>query len=415
MKILVANVGSTSLKCKLYEMPGEELLCAGRVERIGSDDAIVSFRNHLSGETKEGTGVAMPSYTEAIAFMNGCMLGTGVIEDLAAIDAVGFKTVAAKGYNGVHRIDEEVLSAMRAYLSVAPAHNTAYLEAIGCFRKLLPDTPFVGVFETAFHQTMPPEHYLYSVPYEWYEEYGIRKLGYHGASHGYSASVLRELFGPEGRAVTCHLGGSGSITAIENGESRDTSFGMSLQVGLPQNNRAGDFDPFIIRYLKEQGLSEDAIYEALSTRGGLLGVSGVGRDLRDLTDAAGKGNARAKLAIDLFTESILHYVGAYAAELGGLDQLVFTGGIGENGRGIRAAVCRKLGFLGLDLDEKMNETCSPEHAEFTARAAGLSEDQISFCRARGVQVISKRDSRVCALVIPADEEIVVGRSTYANL
>ena len=395
MKILVSNVGSTSLKFKLFEMPEETVLCTGKVERVGSDDAIFSYARTADGFRDDRQAVCIPSYTEGISLFLECMTDPqhGVIETIDEVDAIGFKTVAAKDYNGIHLIDENVLAAMEEYMSIAPAHNSAYLEAIGCFRRLLPDTDFVGVFETAFHQTIPLQRKLYSLPYEWYEDYGIQKLGYHGASHSYAASVLEKLLGTTGKAVTCHLGGSCSLCAVEDGKSVDTSFGMSLQVGLPQNNRCGDMDPYIIRYLESKGLSEDEIFEAMTKQSGLLGVSGVGRDLRYLMEAADSGNKRAAIAIEMFIESLLRYIGAYAAEMGGLDNLVFTGGIGENSVYVRARVCEKLGFIGVLLDADKN-----------AAAVG-----------RGVQCISSEGSRVGVFVVPADEEIVVGRKTFELL
>ena len=398
MFILVSNVGSTSLKFKLYEMPQETVLCTGKAERVGScDDAIFAYENRLNGyHTKMTTGI--PSYTEGIGMFTGCMTDpvNGVLADISLVNAVGFKTVAAKGYNGIHELTDEVLEAMRAYLPVAPAHNTAYLEAIGCFREMLPGVPFIGVFETAFHQTIPLSRKLYSLPYEWYEKYGVQKLGYHGASHSYAASVLTEMYGDTGKAVTCHLGGSGSLCAVQNGKSVDTSFGMSLQIGVPQSNRVGDLDPYIIRYLEAQGMSEDEIFDALTSESGLLGVSGVGKDLRYIQDAAAQGNERAQLAIDMFVDSILHYIGAYAAKMGGLDYLVFTGGIGENSSDVREKVCRRLAFMGLEFDAAANACVSPEHA----------------LNNRGVNRISTAGSRIQALVIPADEEIIVGRRTF---
>jgi len=392
MKILVSNVGSTSLKFKLYEMPEEKVLCTGKVERVGSDDAIYGFNNTGTGYAFEKTGVCVPSYTEGIGMFTDSMLDpeNGVLREIGEIRAVGFKTVAAKGFNGIHEITEDVMQAMRDYMSVAPAHNAAYLEAIRCFRKMLPDVMFIGVFETAFHQTIPLERKIYSLPYEWYEKYGIQKLGYHGASHSYAASVLTERYGSTGKAVTCHLGGSCSLCAVEDGKSVDTSFGMSLQIGLPQNNRVGDLDPYVIRYLETQGLTEDEIFETMTRKSGLLGVSGVSRDLRYLMDAAAQGNERAKLTIDMFVNAVLHYIGAYAAEMGGLDNIAFTGGIGERSVYVREKVCEKLSFLGLKLDREANLLPNSE----------------------GIRVISDPDSRVRVLVIPADEEIVVGRKSY---
>ena len=392
MKILVSNVGSTSLKFKLYEMPEEKVLCTGKVERVGSEDAIFAYKNVMNGFETEITPCSIPSYTEGISMFTDFMLDSenGVLNDIGEIKTVGFKTVAAKGYNGIHEITEEVIGAMRDYMPVAPAHNTAYLEAIGCFREMLPGVMFTGVFETAFHQTIPAKRKIYSLPYEWYEEYGIQKLGYHGASHSYSAGVLTEMFGTTGNAVTCHLGGSGSLCAVQDGKSVDTSFGMSLQIGLPQNNRVGDLDPYVIRYLEAQGLSEEEIFETMTKKSGLLGVSGVGRDLRYLMDAADQGNARARLAIDMFVDSVIRYIGAYAAEMGGLDNLVFTGGIGENSGYVREKVCENFAFLGLVLDKEANRL--PNSA--------------------GIREISAPGSGVRVMVIPADEEIIVGRRSY---
>ena len=399
MKILVSNVGSTSLKFKLYEMPQEKVLCSGKVERVGSiDDAIFLYENHLTGERiSEICGIS--GYTEGIRKFTDLMTApdTGVIGDLDELGAIGFKTVAAKGFYGVHEITDQVLAAMNDFMTIAPAHNSAYLEAIACFRKVLPHTRFVGVFETAFHQTIPKKRSIYSLPYEWYEKYDIHKLGYHGASHSYSASVLEEMFGTTGKAVTCHLGGSGSLTAIEDGKSVDTSFGMSLQIGLPQSNRCGDIDPYLLPYLEKQGLGIEEIFEAMSSRSGLLGVSGVGKDLRFIMKAAGEGNERAQLAIDMFVESILHYIGAYAAKMGGLDNLVFTGGIGENSAYVRKEVCSRLAFMGLSFDAAANEEIRPDNA----------------VNDKGVHIISTDASKVRVLVIPADEEIVVCRKSYA--
>ena len=401
MKILISNVGSTSLKFKLFEMPGEEVLCTGKVERVGSpDDAIFAYQNCQSGYKEERT-CGIPGYTEGIGAFTVCMTdpGHGVLKSIDEVEAVGFKTVAARGYLGIHELTDEVMQAMEEYMSIAPAHNTAYLESIGCFRQMLPGVKFIGVFETAFHRTIPEKRALYSLPYEWYETYGIRKLGYHGASHSYAAAVLEEMYGSTGKAVTCHLGGSGSLCAVENGKSVDTSFGMSLQVGVPQSNRVGDLDPYVIRYLEAQGLTEEEIFETMTKKSGLLGVSGVGKDLRYIMDAARKGSKRAALAVDMFVESILHYIGAYAAKMGGIDNLVFTGGIGENSVYVREQVCSRLAFMGLAFDAEANRRVSPE--------AAVNE--------KGVNLISREKSRVHALVIPANEEIIVARRTYEKV
>lgn len=386
MKILVSNVGSTSLKFKLYDMPSERVLCEAKVERVGSDhDAIYTYKDEARSEKREGCSV--PGYTEGIRLFLADMAGVAEAGD---ISAVGFKTVLAKGYYGVHELTDEVLAAMREWLFVAPAHNGPYLEAIDCFREVMPWAKLVGVFETAFHTTIPPERTLFAVPYEWYEKYGVKRMGYHGASHSYVADTLRARFGGTGRTVSCHLGGSCSLCAIEDGRSVDTSFGFSLQTGVMHANRTGDLDPYVLPFLLNQGMSMDEALDGLAKRGGLLGVSGVSNDLRKVEAAAALGNRRAALAIDMFVNQIVKYAGAFTAELGGLDNLVFTGGIGENSVAVRQRVSAALAYLGLELDEAAN-------------AAPGSD----------VRVISTARSRVRVLVIPANEELGIARRTFA--
>ena len=385
MKILVSNVGSTSLKFKLYDMPSEAVLCEAKIERVGSDhDAIYSYKDANRDEKREGCSV--PGYTEGIRLFLTDMSGVCGEDE---IDAVGFKTVLAKGYYGIHELTDEVIAAMREYLFVAPAHNGPYLEAIGCFREIMPGARLVGVFETAFHTTIPPERTLYSLPYEWYERYGIKRMGYHGASHSYVADTLKSRYGSTGRSVSCHLGGSCSLCAIEDGRSVDTSFGFSLQTGVMHANRAGDIDSYIVPYLLNEGISMDEILYGLSKNGGLLGVSGVSNDLRMVLAAADEGNERAKLAVDMFVNQIVKYAGAFTAELGGLDNLVFTGGIGENSVAVRERVCSALSFFGLELDSSANNAPNS-----------------------GVREISSPNSRVRALVIPANEELGIARRSY---
>ena len=339
MNILVCNAGSTSLKFKLYEMPGEKELAVKKYERVTDYEA--GIREFLK-TLPEGT----------------------------AIDAVGFKTVLSKDHYGVHFIDDAVIKGMEDYMVVAPAHNTFYLKAISTFKKVMPGVPLVGVFETAFHQTIPQENYLYPVPYEWYEKYGARKYGYHGASHGYAAAVLTKELGAEYKAVNCHLGGSGSISAIVNGKCFDTSFGMSLQCGIPQSNRAGDFDPYLIFFMhKYAGMEYDDIEKALEKNSGLLGVSGVSNDLRDVLKAAEEGNKRAELAFNMYVKEVTGYIGRFAALMGGLDAVSFTGGIGENSKELRDRVAEKLSFI----------------------------------------------PNVKYLVIPANEELIVARETYGKM
>lgn len=391
MKILVCNAGSTSLKFKLFNMPEELVLAEGKVERVGTDSAIFHYSG-LGDYRIFQEGLSVPTYTEGIQLFLDQILDPdrGLLSDLAELERIGFKTVLSRDHYGIHELTPEVLQGMEDYMVVAPAHNKPYLEAIRQFQKLTPDAMLVGAFETAFHQTIPPERRIYGIPWEWYEKYGIQRLGYHGASHSYVAETLTELYGSTGKAISCHLGGSGSLCAINDGKSVDTSFGISLQVGVIQSNRCGDIDPFIVPFLQKEGLSLDEVLDGLTKKGGLLGISGVSNDLRDVQEAADAGNERAKLAIDIFCNGIVRHIGAYFAELGGLDHLVFTGGIGEHGTRIREAVCNQLRHMGVWLDPVRNENCDG-----------------------GNVVISQEDSPVMVHVIPANEELGVARKTYS--
>ena len=391
MKVLAANVGSTSLKFKLFEMPEETALCEAKIERVGSrDKAIFAYGSIVTGKHYRLEGQCIPDYTTGIRmFLEALVSGEyGVIKSAGDIDRIGFKTVLSKGFYGVHELTDAVMDGMRDYLFVAPVHNAAYLEAIGQFNNLLPDVPKIGVFETAFHTTIPIERRIYGVPYEWYEKYGLMRMGYHGASHGYIAQESC-AYGKAGRVISCHLGGSCSVCAIQDGRSVDTSFGFSLQSGLIHANRTGDADPYMIPFLKSEGLSAEEIEDGLSKHGGLLGISGVSNDMRDLQSAAESGNERARLAVDAFVSGIIKQIGAFYAELGGLDQLVFTGGIGEHSAFVRNAVCSQLRHLGIELDEEKNSA------------------------SESVGVVSAAGSAVLVTVVPANEELGVARETAA--
>lgn len=390
MKVLVCNAGSTSLKFKLYEMPECELLATGKVERVGSaNDAIFGYCNCGTGYLEEAAGQNIPDYRAGIQRFLICLTqGEGaVLGDISEIERVGYKSVLSKGHYGVHEIDEGVMQGMRDFLALAPVHNSAYLSAIQTVQAVLPQARHVGVFETAYHRDIPLERRLYGVPYEWYEKYGVQRLGYHGASHGYIADVLNAEK-TEYAAISCHLGGSASICAILNGKSVDTSFGMSLETGLIHANRVGNMDPTMIHFLKQEGLSEQEVLEGYQKKGGLLGISGVSNDLRYIEEAADGGNERAKLAIDVFVTGIVHYIGAFYLDLGRLDDLVFTAGIGEHAPRIRRMVCEKLAPIGVKLDAEKNESCP------------------------GEGIISADDSAVCVRVIPTNEELGIARRTY---
>ena len=391
MKILICNAGSTSLKFKLYDMPTEEVLASGGVERVGStDDAIYKYDNASRGVSLREEKQSVPDYETGIRRFLSDLTDAerGAIGSVADIDRVGFKTVLSRGYYGVHELTEPVLQGMRDMYAAAPAHNGPYLAAIEALRAVLPEAMFVGAFETDFHRTIPLDRCVYGVPYEWMEKYGVRRMGYHGASHSYVASLLNEWEGKKYRAISCHLGGSGSICAIENGESRDSSFGFTLQTGLIHNNRVGAMDADIIHYLRAQGLSDEEIEHGMTKDGGLKGISGVSGDLRYVLEAAEAGNERAKLAVDVYVTGIIRYIGAFAAELGGLDCLAFTGGIGENSAVIRKMVCERLEYMGVRLSARRNT------------------------KEKGERSISKKRSKVRVYVIAANEELGVARKTY---
>lgn len=374
MTILVCNAGSTSLKFKLIEFPSATVLSEGRIERIGQGISTYSFK---SAALQSSGQAAIEDYTQ------GIRMYLDFIGGAAQADAVAFKAVLASGYPGVHIIDENVIAAMEACLPVAPAHNSAYLKAVMAFAEAVPGKPLVASFETGFHAGIPLERRIYSVPYEWYRDYGVMRMGYHGASH---EGVAMETKGYS-KVISCHLGGSGSLCAIVDGKSVDTSFGLSLQCGIPHVNRCGDIDPYIINYMLKMGLSYDEVICGLEKNGGLKGISGLSGDMRDLRSAEAD-NPRAKLAIDVYVTQIVRYIGAFAAEMGGLDALAFTGGIGENDFMTRASVCAPLGFLGISLDETKNRA---------------SEKRIESVASKPV------------FVIKADEELTVARKAYEKL
>lgn len=388
MKILICNAGSTSLKFKLYDMPEARVLARGHIERVGSrDDAV--FKYYAGDYALELTGLDIPDYQSGIRRFLDCLTrGDGaVISDVNEIERVGYKATLSKGHYGVHELTDEVLAGMADWISLAPLHNRVYLDVIRAMCEVIPAARSVGAFETGFHRTIPLERRIFGLPYEWYEKYGVERLGYHGASHGHVADVLsaeREHY----RAISCHLGGSCSVCAIEDGRSVDTSFGMSLESGLIHANRVGDLDPGMIWFLRGQGLTDEEIREGFTKAGGLLGISGVSNDLRYVLDAAREGNERAELAARVFVTGIVHYIGAFYLDLGGLDYLVFTAGIGENSAEIRRRVCEKLAPIGVALDGEANE------------------------RTRGEGVISVPGSAVTVRVIPADEELSIARRAY---
>jgi acetate kinase len=387
MKVLVANLGSTSFKYRLYDLEGgEHLLARGGIERIGSENAKVTIKlasgDHESVRPVLDHGDAVQLCLDQLTDPK-----TGVLKDASEVSAIGFKSVHAKDVSGVQLVTEAVLEAMEAFADVTPAHNPPYIKAMRMLGGRFPTIPLVAAFETGFHRTIPEANQRYAIPDEWATKHGIRRWGFHGASHRYIAGRMAELLGRNDlRLISCHLGGSSSICAIKDGKSVATSMGMSPQTGLPQCNRVGDFDVFALpAILRSTGLTLDQALDTLANRSGLEGIGGSGRDLRDIEAASTGGNEKAKLALDVFIASARHYLGAYLVELGGADAIVFTGGIGENSVLIRNGVCRELGWFGIELDQTLN-------------ASGPAE-----------RVVSTHNSRVQVWTVPTNEEIVVAR------
>ena len=391
MKILVANVGSTSYKSRLFDMDTEQELAQGGVERVGSADAIVSYRR--GGDAPVDNLVTpVRDHREAVRRILDCFTDSriGVIGSVREIDAVGFKTVQAGEKNGSVLLTRDVTDAMERFASLFPAHNPPYLSCIYYFQEMAPDIPRVGVFEPGFHAGIPEYARVFGVPWEWYDTYKVQKYGFHGASFRYvTGEVVRrlELDPANVRIIACHLGGSSSMCAFRNGRSIDTSFSFTTQSGLPQTARMGDIDPYVFPYIMEKkGITlAEALAEA-STKGGLLGISGVGRDMREIKEAAARGNARARLAIDKLVYDIVRYIGSYYVLLGGVDVIAFSGGMGLNDADLRREVVRKIAFLGVDLDEERNSE-----------------------RSEGVK--TKPGSKITVITVNTNEEIVVARET----
>ena len=393
MNILICNVGSTSLKYQLFDMDGcEKVLASGGAERVGAAKSNFFHNNNLTG-TSTQTDAYFPTHREAISAMLEHLLES-CISSLDEISCVGFKVVHAKGVTGVQYLSEDVLQAMADFNSVAPAHNPPYIAAIRQFKDLMPDTPMIGSFETAFHAQMPPEAYLYPIPIELSKKHAIRRYGFHGASLEYlSTWTAKKMDRDDLKLVCCHLGGSGSLCAVKNGISIDTTMGMGLQCGVLQNNRIGDMDPYIIFHLVEEcGMELSEVKTMLQTKSGLLGLSGgVSNDLRDIQEAANSGNEDCQNALKVYAYGIKKYIGAYAAAMGGIDAVVFGGGIGRKSDIIRAMSLENLEFLGISLDEHKNKN------------------------ANGGDDISVLGSKVRIYIVDTNEEIIVARKAKALL
>ncbi|MGE0607175.1 MAG: acetate/propionate family kinase [Pirellulales bacterium] len=388
MKILVANLGSTSFKYRLFDMSDERQLARGGTERIGAAES----RSFVEiGEQRQEATSNVPDHAAALRQCLDQLTdpARGCLKNAQEVAGIGFKAVHGGRYSGVQLVTPDVLSAMESMSEVAPAHNPPYITAMRLLMERVPEIPLVAAFETGFHQTIPDRNRLYGIPQEWSEQHLVKRWGFHGASHRYIAVRTAEMLGRQDlRVISCHLGGSSSLCAIRNGESVGNSLGMSPQSGILHNNRVGDFDVFALPVLmKKTGRSLPELLHTLAEKSGLLGSSGVSGDVRDLEQAAANGNAQARQALDVFIGAVRHYLGAYLVELGGLDVLVFTGGIGENGVNVRTAVCTGLEGLGISLDPAKNAS------------------------AKGEAAIHASNSQAQIWVVPTNEELIVARQT----
>ena len=393
MNILVINCGSSSLKYQLINSETEGVLAKGLCERIGIDGMLTY---QPEGGEKEKSEIAMPTHTEAINAVLAALTNekSGVIKSLSEVGAVGHRVVhGGEKFTSSCLINDESMKAIEECNDLAPLHNPANLIGIRACQELMPGVPMVAVFDTAFHQTMPDVAYTYGIPYEYYEKYKVRRYGFHGTSHSYVSKRTAEIVGKpydQMKIIVCHLGNGASISAVNCGISVDTSMGLTPLEGLVMGTRSGDLDPAIIDFVgKKEGLSLDEMNEVLNKKSGMLGISGVSSDGRDLEAAAETGNKRAQLALDVFDYRVIKYIGAYAAAMNGVDAIAFTAGIGENNIKMRKDVCSSLTYLGVKLDEEKNNVRGEE------------------------RIISADDSKVQVLLVPTNEELAIARETLA--
>ncbi|MCB6413894.1 acetate kinase [Faecalimonas umbilicata] len=394
MNVLVINCGSSSLKFQLINSDSEQVLAKGLCERIGIDG---SLTYQPAGGEKVKTDKAMPTHTEAIQFVIDALTDaqTGVVKSLEEIGAVGHRVVhGGEKFASSVVITDEVYQAIEECNDLAPLHNPANLIGIAACQKLMPGTPMVAVFDTAFHQTMPQKAYMYGLPYEYYEKYKVRRYGFHGTSHSFVSKRAAELVGKpydQVKTIVCHLGNGASVCAVENGKSVDTSMGLTPLEGLVMGTRSGDIDPAILEFIaKKENLDIAGLMNMLNKKSGVFGLSNnLSSDFRDLSAGAAEGNVPAKIALEVFSYRVAKYIGSYAAAMNGVDVIAFTAGIGENDGGVREMVMQYLGYLGVEMDEKANAT-------------------------RGEEItISTPDSKVTVMVIPTNEELAIARETVA--
>ncbi|MCR5717316.1 MAG: acetate kinase [Lachnospiraceae bacterium] len=395
MKILVINCGSSSLKFQLIDSETEEVFAKGLCERIGMDGSQIVYTP--AGGEKQTTVSPMPDHTEAVRLVLAALTDakTGVIKDLSEIDAVGHRLVhGGEKFSASTLINDEVIAAITECNDLAPLHNPANLIGIAACQKLMPTTPQAGVFDTAFHQTMPEKAYLYGIPYEYYQKYKIRRYGFHGTSHSYVSKRCAAIAGKDikdMKIIVCHLGNGASVSAVQGGKCVDTSMGLTPLEGLIMGTRSGDIDPAIIEFLAhKEGLSIDEIMTILNKKSGMLGLSTISSDSRDIEGASNEGKPEGKRTMEAFSYRVAKYIGAYAAAMNGVDAICFTAGIGENSATIRSMICNNyLGYLGVKLDEDANHKRGEEIAITTA------------------------DSKTTVYVIPTNEELAIARETAA--
>ena len=395
MNVLVINCGSSSLKFQLINAETEKVLAKGLCERIGIDGRLTY---QPAGGEKEKSDLAMPTHTEAIQFVIDALTNekTGVVKSLDEIGAVGHRLVhGGEKFASSVVITDEVKKAVEECNDLAPLHNPANLIGVAACEKLMPGTPMVAVFDTAFHQTMPEKAYMYGLPYEYYEKYKVRRYGFHGTSHSFVSKRAAEVMGKsydEVKTIVCHLGNGSSVSAVLNGKCVDTSMGLTPLEGLVMGTRSGDIDPAIMEFIaKKENLDIEGVMEVLNKKSGVFGISGgLSSDFRDLTDAMNAGDKKAKIAMDVFSYRVAKYIGSYAAAMNGVDDIVFTAGIGENDDYVREEVCKYLGYLGVDFDSEVNNGLRGKEAELT-----------------------KEGSKVKVFVIPTNEELAIARETLA--
>ncbi len=388
MKILSVNAGSSSLKFTLFEMPEEKELISGVFERIGIENSFYTIK--LNGEKIKKEAV-LANHTDAVKILTQELLDNNIVEDLSEIKAIGHRMVhGGEKYASSVLLTDEVIKTVEELSDLAPLHNPANLVGVRAFMEVIPDAVSVGVFDTAFHQTMEEDKYLYPVPFEWYEDYGVRKYGFHGTSHKYVSQKMAEILGKsDAKIITCHIGNGGSLAAVKDGKCIDTSMGFTPNAGIIMGSRSGDIDASLIPYvMKKSGMSISDIDTALNKKSGLLGISGVSSDSRDIEDGIKSGNSRCELAQKMYVDKIVNYIAMYYVELGGADAIVFTAGVGENSISTRKQIVEKLDCLGIKLDEERNNVRGKE------------------------ALISSDDSKVLVYVIPTNEELMIATDTY---